>query len=215
MSALLARGRPVIAVTPPGTPVPPPSPALQVVHGDTATETAAAALANAVRLLRRPPDAVVAVIGAGFTPGRLVDEPAATLQRKLDEDLFPHLLAARHLLPLLAERGAPAHWVLFGGPSADAPWAGYGQLSVAQAALRMLARVLREEMLATGVRVQQFTVCAPLRTADKQHCAGAAWPSPDEVALQVADLLAGAGTEPVVRYDRRRRALPAPNSVTR
>jgi NAD(P)-dependent dehydrogenase (short-subunit alcohol dehydrogenase family) len=209
VGALLAQGRPVIAVDTDRdglAALPDPgrdAPELVRLVGHTGTETAGAALANAVRLLRRPPGAVVALIGGSWSRGRLLDRPADALREKFDEDLFPHLVAARHLLPLLAESGAPATWLLIGGPAADAPWAGYGHLSVSQAALRMLARVLREETLAGPVRVQQLTVCQPVRTADKQACAGADWPLPVEIGLQVADLVAGTGAEPVVRFDRR------------
>jgi NAD(P)-dependent dehydrogenase (short-subunit alcohol dehydrogenase family) len=210
VSALLGRGRPVIAVASDRAALealvrPADGPELLRLSGHTGTETAAEVLANAVRLLRRPPNAVVAMIGGSYTPGRLLDHPAETLRRKLDEDLFPHLIAARHLLPVLAETGAPGHWLLLGGPAADAPWAGYGHLSVAQAALRMFARALREETLGTAVRVQQLSVCAPLHTSEKTDCAGAAWPLPEEVGEHVADLITNNGSDAVVRYDRRRR----------
>ena len=76
------------------------------IPGNAHTETAGAALANAVRLLRRPPGAVIAMIGGEFTPGRLLDQPVDRLREKLDEDLFPHLVAARHLVPMLAENEA-------------------------------------------------------------------------------------------------------------
>jgi NAD(P)-dependent dehydrogenase (short-subunit alcohol dehydrogenase family) len=211
VTALLDRGRPVIAVAPERATLEAlvrpdgAGPELLRLPGHTGTETAAEVLANAVRLLRRPPGAVVAMLGGSYTPGRLLDHPADTLRRKLDEDLFPHLIAARHLLPVLAETGAAGTWLLLGGPAADAPWAGYGHLSVAQAALRMLARALREETLGTPIRVQQLSVCAPLHTSEKTTCAGAAWPLPEEVGEHVADLITHAGTDAVVRYDRRRR----------
>lgn len=177
------------------------------VPGDTGTEAAGAALANAVRLLRRPPGAVVAMVGGSFTPGRLLDHPAERLREKLDEDLFPHLVAARHLLPLLSGNNARGTYLLIGGPAAEAPWAGYGHLSVSSAALRMLARALREETLGSSVRVQQLAVCAPLRTEGNREHSCPDWPLPDELGRRVVDLLALAGHEPVVRFDRRRSPL--------
>jgi NAD(P)-dependent dehydrogenase (short-subunit alcohol dehydrogenase family) len=177
---------------------------LMYVPGDTATETAGADLAHAVRLLRRPPGAVVAMAGGSFTPGRLLDHPVERLREKLDEDLFPHLVAARHLLPVLAENLARGTYLLIGGPAAESPWAGYGHLSVSSAALRMLARALREETLGSSVRVQQLAVCAPLRTERNREHSCADWPSPDELGRRVVELLALAGHEPVVRIDRRR-----------
>lgn len=174
--------------------------------GHTATETGGAALANAVRLLRRPPGAVVAMIGGSFIPGRLLDHPAQRLREKLDEDLFPHLIAARHLLPLLSENSGHGTYLLIGGPAAEAPWSGYGHLSVSSAALRMLARALRDETRDGPVRVQQLAVCAPLCTdADRDNLCPD-WPLPEELGDRVVALLDGGGDEPVIRFDRRRRS---------
>ena len=51
-------------------------------------------------------EAIVSHIGAtrgiATDAGRVLDAPADFLRRRLDEDLIPHLVAARHLLPLLA-----------------------------------------------------------------------------------------------------------------
>jgi NAD(P)-dependent dehydrogenase (short-subunit alcohol dehydrogenase family) len=212
VGTLLETGYPVIAVAPERSDlealVRPAGngPELVRVPGSTHTETAGAALANAVRLLRRPPGAVVAMVGGSFTPGRLLDHPADRLREKFDEDLFPHLIAARHLLPLLGESGAPGTYLLIGGPAAETPWAGYGHLSVSSAALRMLARALREETLGGPVRVQQLAVCAPLRTTENRQHACPDWPAPEELGRRVVDLLAQSGHEPVVRFDRRRRS---------
>lgn len=175
--------------------------------GHTGTETGGAALANAIRLLRRPPGAVVAMIGGDFTPGRLLDQPVQRLREKLDDDLFPHLVAARHLLPLLAENNGRGTYVLIGGPAAESPWAGYGHLSVSSAALRMLARVLREETMGGPVRVQQLAVCAPLCTQGDRDNRCPDWPLPEELGQRVVALLATTSDEPVVRFDRRRRPL--------
>lgn len=213
VDALLASNHPVIAVAPERAQLEAltrpagPGPELVRVPGNTHTETAGAALANAVRLLRRPPGAVVAMVGGSFTPGRLLDQPVERLREKLDEDLFPHLVAARHLLPLLAETGGPGPYLVIGGPAAESPWAGYGHLSVSSAALRMLARALREETRDGPVRVQQLAVCAPLCTTVNREDACPDWPLPEELGRRVVDVIAQAGHEPVVRFDRRRRPV--------
>src|SRR3546814_1827854 len=87
---------------------------------------------------------LVAAIRGDIERGRLIDQPEEFLRRRLDEDLLPHLFAARHLLPLLAGHGHGGY-VLIGGPGAEHPWAGYGHYSIGAAALRMLARVRSEE----------------------------------------------------------------------
>lgn len=209
VAALLAAGYPVIAASPDGASprlAATGGPELVRLAGDIRTETAGAALANAVRLLRRPPGAVVAMVGGALRPGRLLDHPAQRLRELLDDELFPHVVAARHLMPLLAESGAPAHYVVVGGPAAETPWSGYGQASVASAALRMFSRALREETLQSAVRVQQLSVCAPLRTREQGEHACPDWPEPAELGHQVVNLLASPGYEAVVRFDRRRPA---------
>ena len=218
VSALLASGRPVIAAAAAAQsladlPSPPAGgPDLLRVHGNTHTETAGAALANAVRLLRRPLGAVVALLGGELMPGRLLDHDSRFLREALDASVFPHLVAARHLLPLLSENPFASHYLVVGGPAADMPWAGYGHASVASAALRMFSRALREETLGTPVRVQQLSVCAPLRTRQRGDAACPDWPEPAELGLQVVELLASPGTEPVVRFDRRQaRSRPSPS----
>lgn len=172
--------------------------------GNTQTDTAGAALANAVRLLRRPPGAVVAMVGGSFTPGRLLDLPVERLREKLDEDLFPHLVAARHLVPMLAEHAAHGTYLLIGGPAAESPWAGYSHLSVSSAALRMLALALREETLGGPVRVQQLAVCAPLLTQANHDHGCPDWPRPEELGRRVVDVLALSGHPPLLRFERRR-----------
>ena len=83
-----------------------------------------------------------------------MDKPTDFLRRKLDMDMLPHLAAARHLVPLLAESEGTSHYILIGGPYAERGWAGYGHASIAAAALRMLTNVLHEESHPLGVRVQ-------------------------------------------------------------
>ena len=120
----------------------------------------AAALAATLRGSGTAIDGVIASLAGTHPCGRLIDEPAEVLQRTLDQDLLPHLFAARHLLPLLP--GDAAGYVLVGGPGGRYPWAGYGHCSIAAAALRMMARVLHDEAGRQGHRVQLLSMDAPL-----------------------------------------------------
>lgn len=208
VQALLAAGHPVIAVDPERGPLEAlerglePAPGLTLLVGAVDTEAAGAALAEAVQQLPRPPAAVVANLGGAFERGRLLDHPGDRLRDKLEADLLPHLVAARHLLPLLADGERRGTYLLIGGPGADNPWAGYGHLSVASAALRMLVRVLHEEMLDESVRVQQLAVGSPVRTDSNRDCACPHWPSALDVGRQVVELLRGAhSADAVVRFD--------------
>jgi hypothetical protein len=57
------------------------------------------------------------------------------------------------------------------------------------------------------VRVQQLAVCAPLCLTANRDNACPDWPLPEELARRVVELVANAGHEPVVRFDRRRRPI--------
>ena len=186
VAAAVATGRPVIAVARDADALA----ALRARHADAdiatlvaslASDGDAAALAVQVRALERPVSGAIAAICGDCGRGRLLDQPAEFLRRRLDEDLLPHLFAARHLLPLLAEQGHGGY-VLIGGPGADQPWAGYGHRSVGAAALRMLARVLHDEARVFPVRVQLLAVDSPARTDANVRHACNAWPSAGSIA---------------------------------
>lgn len=161
----------------------------------------AADLVARLRMRGRPLTGVIAAIRGTPMRARLLDQPEDFLRRRLDEDLLPHLFAARRLLPLLVERPG-AGYVLIGGPGADQPWAGYGHHSIVAAALRMLARVLHDEARAVGVRVHLLGVDGPLRTDDNAQHACTGWPHVGAVARRALSLLDRdtAPRDAVVRY---------------
>lgn len=168
-----------------------------------------AALAAVLRRQRRPLAGVVASVCGGLERGRLLDQPAAFLRHKLDEDLLPHLAAARHLLPLLAEADRGGGYVLIGGPGDEQPWAGYGHRSIGAAALRMLARVLHDEARALSVRVQLLAVDTPVRTDSNRDCACPEWPCALAVGRRALGLLdRSEPAEAVVSYTARREIPP-------
>lgn len=182
VQAAVAAGRPVIAVARDRRALKAlqaghPQAAVTTLVGSVANDAEGARLADALRDLQRPPLGVVAAICGRSEGGRLLDRPAAFLQRRLDEDLLPHLAAARHLLPLLAEADRGGSYVLIGGPGSEHPWAGHGHRSIGEAALRMLARVLHDEARALSVRVQLLSIPSPVCTDYNRDHAGPQWPS--------------------------------------
>lgn len=221
VQAALEHGRPVIAVARDESRLQAlrqchPQADLSLVQGSVASDADGAALAAALRRLRRLPTDVVAGVCGASERGRLLDQPAAFLRRKLDEDLLPHLAAARHLLPLLAEADRGGGYVLIGGPGDEYPWAGYGHRSISAAALRMLARVLHDEARALSVRVQLLAVETPVRTEANHACACPGWPSALAVGRRALTLLDRA--EParaVVSYAARRESSPSPPADAR
>ncbi|WP_024868857.1 SDR family NAD(P)-dependent oxidoreductase [Pseudoxanthomonas suwonensis] len=164
-------------------------PALQVLAGSVAGDRQASALARRIAGRERPLRAVVDAVAAPRRSARLLDRPVAALRRSLDEDLLPHLAAARHLLPLLRGQSIDTRYVLVGGPHTRNGWAGYGHASVSIAASRMLAQVLHEEAQALGVRLQMLAVDAPVWAADNAARACAGWHSALGVGRGVVSLL--------------------------
>lgn len=187
---------------------------LTIVVGSVASDSEGAKLARALRKLDRPFAGVVAAVCGGTERGRLLDHPAAFLRRKLDEDLLPHLAAARHLLPVLAEADRGGTYVLIGGPGSEHPWAGYGHRSIGEAALRMLARVLHDEARTMAVRVQLLTVETPVVTERNRGHACPEWPSALAIGQRALALVEhGASNEPtqaIVRYAARAQPKPFP-----
>ncbi|RDZ26637.1 SDR family NAD(P)-dependent oxidoreductase [Lysobacter silvisoli] len=162
---------------------------LTTVAGSVASDAEGAKLARALRKLARPLGGVVAAVCGSNERGRLLDHPAAFLRRKLDEDLLPHLAAARHLLPLLAEGDRGGSYVLIGGPGSEHPWAGYGHRSIGAAALRMLARVLHDEARQMSVRVQLLAVDVPVRTEFNDCHACPEWPTALSIGQRAVALI--------------------------
>lgn len=154
-----------------------------------ATERDAVRLAESLRHDGRPIAGVVDAMWGGPGRGRLMDGPTDALRQALDADLLPHLAAARHLIPLLAEHRRGGGYVLIGGPGSEAPWSSYGYQSVTAAALRMLARVLHEEAQPFGVRVQMLVVESPVRGASPSACHRPQWPTGDDVGRQALRLI--------------------------
>jgi NAD(P)-dependent dehydrogenase (short-subunit alcohol dehydrogenase family) len=162
---------------------------LQTLVASVSDDASADALVTALQKLNRPFAGVIAALGGGNERGRLLDQSATQLRDAFDEAVLPHLVAARHLLPWLAESGRNCGYVVIGGPGGRHPWAGYGHRSVTAAAVRMLARVLHSEARTFAVRLQLLEVESPVRTdANEQH-ACKQWPCVDHIGRKALLLL--------------------------
>ena len=206
VQALVEAGRPLVAVAEDADALRAladahPGAALATLPARIASDADAALLASRLRASGVAIDGVVAGLSGEHACGRLIDEPADVLQRALDEDLLPHLFAARHLLPLL-EPGAGGY-VLVGGAGGTYPWAGYGHCSIAAAALRMMARVLHDEAARHGLRVQLLSLDAPLRADAAAARSGRASAQALALGRRALALLDGghaATAQPIVRF---------------
>jgi NAD(P)-dependent dehydrogenase (short-subunit alcohol dehydrogenase family) len=162
---------------------------LAVIEGGVSDEAAAERLAAALRAMERPLAGIVLSLCNEPPRGRVLDQPARELQRRLDADLLPHLAAARHLLPVLSEAGRNGGYVVIGSAGTEHPWVGYGYRSIAAAAIAMLVRVLHNEARLLGVRVQMLAVSRPVKTEDNHEQACAGWPAAGELARQALALV--------------------------
>lgn len=169
---------------------------LSTLAGSATGEDDARALAARLARLGRPPLAVLAAVDASGLRGRLLDQSAEATCAGLQAALAPQLNAVRHLLPLLRGGG---QYVLVGGPGGVHPWAGHGQRSLVEAALRMLARILHDEARASGVRLQLLSVATPTcglhAGPPRVH-----WPSALQIGQRALRLLDEAPGEPVVDF---------------
>ena len=181
-----------------------PQAQLRTVVGSVADDTSAAALVAELRKLNRSFLGVVAALGTGRERGRLMDQESSRLRDSFDEAVVPHLAAARHLLPWLAETGRNCGYVVIGGPGGRYPWAGYGHRSIAAAALQMLARVLHSEARQFSVRLQLLEVESPVRTDANEKHACQQWPCVSHIGRKALALLKHRNeprcTEAVVDY---------------
>lgn len=169
--------------------------------GSVTSDAEATELARSLRMLPATPLVGIVNLPVTCARGRLL-EKAGLLERALEAELMPQVHAARHLIPLLAESGRCARYLVLGGPNADTSWLGYGHHSVAAAATRMLVRTLRHEAVDTSVRVQQLVVGKPIRTEDNARCACPEWPDALSVGRYAVKVLASGDTsDAVVRFD--------------
>ena len=180
---------------------------LILLQGSVATDAEAVRLVQQLRDLRGPVATVIACVGGPVEGGRLIDRPASFLSRTFDDNVVTNFIAAKHLVPLLAESGRDGLYLLLGSPAAECTWAGYGHLSVSAVALRMLIQVLREEAKELPVSIQQLQLGTLVRTEKTIKCACPDWIGADEVARRVIDLIQNRkAAEPVIRigsYTRR------------
>jgi NAD(P)-dependent dehydrogenase (short-subunit alcohol dehydrogenase family) len=162
---------------------------LALIARSVANEFDASLLVQALREQPRQVTAVVASLRGSVESGRLLDRSASDLLRALDQDVVTHFIAAKHLLPLLAESGEDGLYLTLSGPMGACAWSGYGHLSVAAASLQMLTRVVREEAKELPVIVQQLQIGTPVRSEANAGCACPDWLGADEVARRVATLV--------------------------
>lgn len=155
---------------------------------DDAVRLREAALSRLGRL-----DAVVASLGGSYE----AKQPITALSIETwDEyhrnNLRAHFVAARTLLPTLAERPGSSY-TLLGGISALIPIPFYSPVAINSAAQLMMAEILTLEMKKTRVRVNQV-ICGYVNTRERAAYAKPEWITADEVGAFCAYIASNAGS---------------------
>ena len=122
-----------------------------VLPTDATDEAATEAAAAAVHERWGAASVVVANAGS-FTPGALLDTPLDEFRRQIDANLTSAFLTTRAFLPPMVEAGR-GHLFYMGSIASVKGYAGGGAYTAAKHGLLGLARVVREETKAAGVRV--------------------------------------------------------------
>lgn len=175
---------------------------LTLMPASVASETAARDLVQQLTALRRRFAGAVVSIGPGRDCGRLMDRDEVFLEDRLHAHVVSQFTAARHLVPFLAQTSPNALFLSITSAATEHPWAGFGHFSIANAALRMLGKVVHAESRELPVRVQQLALGGLVRTHRNDHCACSEWLDVDRVGLAVSTLLQDSdGNAPVLHLD--------------
>jgi NAD(P)-dependent dehydrogenase (short-subunit alcohol dehydrogenase family) len=171
---------------------------LVAVRGSFESEVQAAVVADEIRGLRVRVDGVVAAMAEPLVSGRLLERTAHAITATFEHNVVSHFIAAKHLLPLLATRTRMTSYLVLGCATADFAWAGYGHISMAAAARKMLVHVMREECKDAPVRIQLVQIDGRVCTPKNLRSACRGWAKADAVAREIVDLLQRDDTSGVV-----------------
>ncbi len=121
-----------------------------VLPCDVTDDAAVARLARDVQAIALP-DALVCNAGS-FTPGALADTPPALFRAQIEANLTSAFLVTHAFLPALVARGS-GHLFYMGSVASIRAYPGGAAYCAAKHGLLGLARVVREETRAAGLRV--------------------------------------------------------------
>jgi NAD(P)-dependent dehydrogenase (short-subunit alcohol dehydrogenase family) len=171
------------------------------VRGDLATEDAAAALWSEACQCWDGLDAVVVAVNAPNRPRPLMSQTAAELREVLDANLLTHFIAARTFIPRLPADGV---FIGVGGGTADFIIPQLTQLSMVQAALRMMYRGMAREHR-EGPAIRELMIISMVNGASKRDRAEPSWVTDTEVGRHVCAILAAPAQfpGPVLRLESR------------
>lgn len=161
--------------------------------GDIGDPEGAAALRDQVLTRFGHLDAVVASLGGTWEGKQPITAVSIeTWDEYHRSNVRAHFVAARTLLPTLAERPGSSY-TLLGGISALMPIPLYSPVAINSAAQLMMAEILMLEMKKTRVRVNQV-ICGYINTRERAAYAKPEWITADEVGAFCTYIASDAGS---------------------
>lgn len=157
-------------------------PGVTAVCGSIADDDSAADVAGRVRALAPALDAVVTSVNLPPAAERLLDCSAERLVEVLRGNIVTHHCAVRAFLPLLAPGG---RYLGIGGGMADYTFAGFGPVSVCQAAQRNMFRFYAMEAGGDPAAIVELMVNSHIVDSDDEGDANARDIRSHEVAAHV------------------------------
>lgn len=197
-----------------GDPAPAGSVAMHL--GDVGHEAGALQLRDDLLAKDGSFDAVVASLGGWRQGPTLTNTTLTSWSETLDQSLTAHFLAARSLLPVIADRVGASYTLINGGAALRAV-PGAGAMCVSAAGQRMLAEALATEHRDRAVRVNALLLDAYVRTRSRPTMRGGTI-SADDVGTYAAYLVSTAAKDvdgEIVVLDHPRGVLGLPTPFGR
>lgn len=157
------------------------------VVGNLASPASAELLWNDAATALGGVDAVVVAVNAPNTTSKLLDWNPADLLGVLDANVITHFTAAKVFVPKLASDGV---FIGVGGGTADFVPPGGGQLSMAQAALRMMYRAIIREASPDGPTIREMMIVSMVNGESRRDVATSQWLTDVEIGEHICAMIA-------------------------
>src|SRR5882672_4100582 len=116
----------------------------------------------------------------------LVEWSSGELLRVLQQNLISHFVAAKTLIPAVADGGM---YLAIGGGMADFVFPGNCHVSMGQAAQRMMFRYLSNELSARPLQIRHLSIASMVNGEKKRDIAHPKWVTDADVGQHVRAIL--------------------------
>lgn len=159
---------------------------LAIVAGDLGSEETALAMWSAATACFGAIDAVLVAVNAPNAARPTLDWQSGELLDVLRDNVITHFVAAKTFIPRLGEDGV---YIGIGGGTADFVIPGMGQLSMAQAALRMMYRAIGRDYRGRGPAIRELIIVSMVNGESKRDKAAPDWVTDVEVGQHVCAIV--------------------------